>query len=130
LKQQVHRKYYTLAKSEERTAPVRFYDTSVSTGGIGGMTTVEITYAGLSSTAIADTVTPNSATFNNRIIANPPPGFPNITEKDFQVYINGVLIPDITWEIVQNGNNITVTFTGLEFTLESRDQIVLIGKFT
>tara|TARA_R110000868_G_scaffold46_3_gene599 strand:+ start:2984 stop:4222 length:1239 start_codon:yes stop_codon:yes gene_type:complete len=127
------------AGTPAKQAPTRFFDTAltgVSSGGTGtgagGMTAAEITYVGMSNTALADTVLEPLATFNNHTIASPPAGFPALDEGDFQVYINGVMIPKenrIT-TLPQVGTNITVTFNDLGFTLDSTDQIIIVGKFT
>ena len=125
------------ANTPESQAPTRFFDAPiVSSGAQGGgatagMTAEQIVYVGLQSTALADTKTSNSATFVNRTIATPPLGFPSLTKQDFQVFINGVAIPsDNITSIVQSGANITVTFINLGFTLDSSDQVLLVGKFS
>lgn len=118
-------------------APTRFFDTAltgVSGGsgatGAGGMTAAEIAYVGMSNTALADTVVGLVATFNSHTIASPPVGFPALDEGDFQVYINGVMIPTQNRTTVQSGANITTTFSDLGFTLDSTDQIIIVGKFS
>jgi hypothetical protein len=120
------------ARSPLSQAPTRFYDTAL-TGAIpavGGMTPEQITYVGLSNTALADVISNPVATFSSHTIATPPLGFPTLTEGDFQVYINGILIPTQNRVTVQSGVNITVTFSDLGFTLDSTDQVVLVGKFS
>ena len=57
------------------------------------LTPEQITYVGMQSTALADSVTIDTATFNSKTIPTPPTGFPAIDQEDFQVYVNGVLIP-------------------------------------
>jgi hypothetical protein len=94
------------------------------------MTPEQITYVGLSNTALADTISNPVATFNNYTIAIPPSGFHTLTEGDFQVYVNGILIPTQNRLTVQSGVDITVTFSDLGFTLDSTDQVVLVGKFS
>ena len=117
-------------------APTRFFDTAltgVAAGngtGTGGMTPAEITYVGMSNTALADTVLGLVATFENRTIADPPIGFPALLEGDFQIYINGVMIPTQNRLTVQSGLDITTTFSDLGFTLDSTDQIIIVGKFS
>jgi hypothetical protein len=120
------------SRSPLSQAPTRFYDTAL-TGAIpavGGMTPEQITYVGLSNTALADTISNPVATFSNYTIATPPLGFPTLTEGDFQVYVNGILIPTQNRLTVQSGVDITVTFSDLGFTLDSTDQVVLVGKFS
>ena len=126
------------ASTPAAQAPSRFFDAPiVSSGGSGnsgggsGMTQEQITYVGLQSTALADIVTNPVATFNNRSIAPTPAGFPALDEGDFQVYINGVMIPSLNRVTEQvNPTTITVTFNDLGFILDSTDQVLLVGKFT
>jgi hypothetical protein len=126
------------ARSPLSQAPTRFYDTAFTgaqtsggSGGGSGMTAEQIAYVGLQSTALANTVASNTATFLNKTIATPPLGFPSITIQDFQVFINGVAIPtDNITSIVQSGSDIVVTFVDLGFTLDSSDQVLLVGKFS
>ena len=123
------------ARSPLREAPTRFYDTAltgVSGGGTAGMTAEQITYVGMLNTALADVVSEPTATFNSKLIATPPNGFPTLSEADFQVYINGVVIPkeNRTTTLPQVGTDITVTFNDLGFVLDSTDQVVIVGKFS
>lgn len=122
------------ARSPQSQAPTRFYDTSLTGvsggGGTAGMTAEQITYVGLQSTALADSISNPIAIFTSKTIATPPAGFPALQQGDFQVYINGVLIPVANRQVVQSGANIEVTFVSLGFTLEVADQIILIGKFS
>jgi hypothetical protein len=127
------------ARSPLNQAPTRFYDTaftgaqgaSTGTGG-SGMTAEQITYVGMQSTALADSFTIDTATFNSKTIPTPPTGFPAIGQGDFQVYVNGVLIPvdNRTITLPQVGVNIVVTFINLGYNIEAADQIILIGKFS
>ena len=125
------------AGTAAKQAPTRFFDTALTgvsgggTGGTGagGMTAEEIGYVGLNTTALASSIASPVATFNNRSIATPPAGFAAITQDDFKVFINGQFISTNLRTVIQSGVNITVTFTGLEFPVDSQDQIVLVGKF-
>lgn len=117
------------ARTAEAQAPSRFFDTALTgaTGG-GGMTQEQITYIGLSTSAIADTVTDTVATFSNYTIATPPTGF-TIGQEDFKVFVNGQFISTNIRTVTQSGPDIIVTFTGLEYILGTEDQVVLVGKF-
>ena len=125
------------ARSPLSQAPTRFYDTAFTGasgggGGTAGMTAEQIAYVGLQSTALAN---PNSATtvlFTNKTIATPPAGFPALGQSDFQVYINGVVIPvdNRIITLPQVGTTIEVTFSNLGFTLDTSDQVLLVGKFS
>ena len=112
-------------------APTRFFDTALTgTSGGSGMTQEQILYIGMSNTAIADTIVGVIATFTNHVIPTPPTGFEILDEGDFQVYINGVFIPTQNRVTIQSGNNIEITFSDLGFTLDSTDQIIIVGKFS
>jgi len=115
-------------RSPLNQAPARFYDTTLP-GGLG-MTGDQIGYIGMQSTALADSVTSTTATFNSKTIPTPPTGFPALDEGDFQVYINGVLIPVANRTTTQSGANILVTFINLGYNVEAADQVILIGKFS
>jgi hypothetical protein len=127
------------ASTPAAEASTRFFDAPIvssggggtSSGGGSGMTAEQITYVGLQSTALANIVASSSATFTNKTIATPPAGFPSLTKQDFQVFVNGVAIPtDNMVSITQSGSNIVVVFTDLGFTLDSSDQVLLVGKFS
>ena len=125
------------AGTAAKQAPTRFFDTALTgvsgggTGtGTGGMTAAEIAYVGISNTALASTVSDPIATFSNYTIASPPVGFPTLNEGDFQVYINGVMIPTQNRVTIQSGADIQTTFSDLGFTLDITDQIIIVGKFS
>lgn len=124
------------AATPTNQAPTRFFDTAltgVSAGAVtsgGGMTAEQIAYIGLSNTALADSIVDPVATFSGRTLGVPPAGFPLLGEEDFQVYINGVFIPTINRTTTQSGSDIIITFIDLGFTLESTDQIILVGKYS
>ncbi len=123
------------ASTSAAKASTRFFDVPIVSNLPGnrsnnlGMTEEQITYVGLQSTALADSTVKDTATYFNRSIAVPPTGFSAPTEGEFQVYINGILIPIENRSTNQNGVNIEITFKDLRFNLEPSDQIVLIGKF-
>jgi hypothetical protein len=113
----------------ESKAPVRFFDTALTGAGSQGMTPEQINFVGISNTALADSVSGLVAVFNNHTILTPPPGF-TITQESFQVYVNGVLIATQNRTVQQVGANIEVTFSNLDYNIDSQDQIVLVGKFS
>ena len=123
------------ASTSAAKASTRFFDVPMVSNLPGngsnnlGMTEEQITYVGLQSTALADSAIGDTATYFNRSIAVPPTGFSAPTEGEFQVYINGILIPVENRSTNQNGVNIEITIKDLGFKLEPSDQIVLIGKF-
>lgn len=120
------------SRTAEAQAPSRFFDTAftgaTASTGTAGMTAEQITYVSLSNSALADTVLGTIATFNNRTIATAPAGF-TVGQEDFKVFINGQFISTNLRTVAQSGSNITVTFSGLEYPIDSNDQVVLIGKF-
>jgi hypothetical protein len=114
------------ARTSTAQSPTRFYDTGFTQGS--GMTTEQMIYVGLSSSAIADIVNDTVATFTGKTLATAPPGF-ILGQEDFKVFVNGQYISTNLRQVTQSGNDIVVTFTGLEYTLGNEDQIVLAGKF-
>jgi hypothetical protein len=113
-------------------APARFFDTALT--GVSpkteGMSSAEIQYIGLNTTALADTKTATVATFLNKTFATPPANFAAITQDDFKVFINGQFISTNSRIVAEAGPNITVTFSGLGYPIDNQDQAVLVGKFT
>ena len=118
------------ARTSTAQAPTRFFDTALTgvTGGTTGMTDEQITYISLSTNAIADTVSDNITTFNNRTIPTAPKGF-TVGQEDFKVFINGQFISTNLRTVTQSGSDITVTFLALEYPVDINDQVVLVGKF-
>ena len=120
------------ARTSTAQAPTRFFDTAftgATAAGTAGMTAEQITYVGLSTSAIADTVSGTVATFYNHTIVTPPNGF-IIGQDDFKVFINGQYISTNLRTVTQSGLNITVTFLALEYPVDINDQVVLVGKFS
>lgn len=123
------------ARTSTAQAPSRFFDTAFTgatantSTGAAGMTAEQITYVGLSNSALADTVSGTVATFNNHTIATPPTGF-TVGQDDFKVFINGQYISTNLRTVTQSGSNITVTFLSLEYPVDNNDQVVLVGKFS
>ena len=123
------------AGTPQEAAPVRFFDSQIGaytpqTGELG-MNPAQIAFVSLNTTAIADTVDATTATFNNVRITTPPSGF-TLTEDDFDVYVNGVLIPANQRTTAQVGADIVVTFntTAIKYSMEPHFEIVLVGKFS
>ena len=123
------------SRTPESAAPARFFDSqigafSAASTGTGGMTSQELAFVQLNRTAIADTVTSTTATFNNHSFATPPSGF-TITEDSFQVYVNGILIPSAQRTTAEVGSNIVVTFdtNAIQYSMRPDFEILLVGKF-
>lgn len=115
------------ASTPATQAPIRFFDSVITSAT--GMTAEQITYVGLSTSAIADIVSGTVATFNNHRIATPPTGF-IVGQDDFKVFINGQYVSTNLRTVAQSGLNITVTFLTLEYPVDNNDQVVLVGKFS
>ena len=116
------------ASTPTSQAPTRFFDTALTGVGGQGMTPQQIDFVGVNNTAIADQVLTSTAIFNNHTILTPPAGF-TITQESFQVYVNGVLISTADRTVTQVGSNIQISFTNLDYSLDSQDQVILVGKF-
>ena len=95
------------------------------------MTQEQINYLSLNNTAIANSVTSSTASFNSKTIASAPAGF-TLGQEAFSVYINNTYIPNGQRTVAQDGSMITVTFitNDLGYLLESTDEVVLVGKFS
>jgi hypothetical protein len=100
------------------------------------ISSAEASYMQLNSSAVADNVLGNVATFSNKTLATPPASFPPLKLEDFEVYLNNRRVPvSLVSSILQNGSDIDVTFDVASFleipsaTLETDDEVLLIGKF-
>jgi hypothetical protein len=99
----------------------------------GGVDTNTLIYLNTSKAIQATTVSaPNGATFSGAFLAAPS-GLPATSATSFSYYVNGQLIePNAITTFIDNGNGtctLTVNTTNLDFTLQSTDEIVAIGKF-
>lgn len=122
------------ADTPESAADRRFFDTSltgVRPDTAPGMNNEEIAFVALNTAALADTVSTNLATFNDRTIAAAPAGF-TVTQSSFQVYINGIIAPESARTVTQVDSDITVTFDAgiLGYNVDSNDQVLLVGKYS
>ena len=128
------------ASTPESQAKSRFFDqgtfgalsgASTSTGG-GDLTQEIKDYLSLNNTAAAasiNTVT-HTATFSDVTITTAPTGF-SLGQDEFFVYINNTYIPNTQRTVSQSGDNINVVFStnDIGYTLNSDDEILLVGKF-
>jgi len=64
-------------------------------------------------------------------LATPPAGFPALSTKDFNLFINGVVVEnDVLDSVIQTGSNVLVTLNGgLNYIIESDDEYMISGKF-
>ena len=87
-------------------------------------------YSSITSTVTVNTGA-NTLTWLDKTITTPPAGFPALTVRDFQVFINGMVV-EVTAisNILQSGSDVVVTFNaGLGFPISSSDEFTIIGKF-
>ena len=122
------------ADTPEADAGRRFFDTAL----VGaqkdalppGMNDEEVAFVALNSVAIADSLTTNLATFNNRTIASIPEGFTG-GQSNFQVYVNGILVAESARTVSQVGLNIEVSFDPnlVGYNVEGDDEVLLAGKY-
>jgi len=119
---------------QDQRPAARFFDSNVGVAqaaeSSGGMTQAELEFVALNTTAIAGTVTSNTATLSGRSFSTPPAGF-TITQDSFQVYINGILVPVPQRTVAESGSDILITFdTGaMQYQLQSDFEVVLTGKY-
>jgi hypothetical protein len=119
------------AKTQEKQASRRFFDTALTMAQQTGMTPQQIIYLTTNNSAIANTTVNNLSTFTNRQFLTPPPGF-NIEQDDFVVFVNGIAIKTDHRTIQQVGNDITVTFLPnlVGYNVNGNDTVILSGKIT
>ena len=122
------------ADTPEADAGRRFFDTAL----VGaqkdalppGMNDEEVEFVTLNSVAIADSLTTNLATFDNRTIAPIPEGFTG-GQGNFQVYVNGILVAESARTVTQVELNIEVSFDPnlVGYNVEGDDEVLLAGKY-
>ncbi len=78
-------------------------------------------------------VAPDTAIFTSASLLQPPSGstLPATSVNSFYYYINGQNISPSLVTLVEAGGNVTLTFntSSLEYSLESIDEVIAIGKF-
>lgn len=90
-----------------------------------------VSYLSSSVTKVATSVTSTTATFNGVNIKQAPvaSGLPT-TKENFNFYTNGHHISsEYVSSVVNSGNDVIVTFSGLGYILETTDTVVGVGKF-
>ena len=94
----------------------------------------DLNYLNTNISKTADTITvPNTAIFTGVSLLQPPVGstLPPTSVNNFYYYINGQNIsPDLV-TLVEAGGDVTLTFntSSLDYSLESIDEVIAIGKF-
>lgn len=111
------------------------YNINIGNGGGGGISVSQDTldYINTNIQKKATTViVPNIAIFTNVQILQPPSNsdLPATTVSNFLFFINGQYIPSSLVTLSEGSGTITAIFntTQLEYTLESTDEVIIIGK--
>ena len=127
------------AATPEAESKSRFFDqgsygasTAAGASSAGSDLTQEIKdYLSLNNTAIVSSINEgtHTATFNGKTIVSAPSGF-SLGQDEFSVFINNTYIPNTQRTVSQAGSNITIVFLtdDIGYTLQSTDEIVLVGK--
>lgn len=94
----------------------------------------DLAYLNTNKTLKADVVTASTtAIFVGAAILQPAAGstLPATTVNNFTFYINGQYVPSSLITLTEAGGNVTAVFdtVGLEYTLESDDEVIAIGKW-
>jgi len=126
----------TTGTTESITQATGTSKTSVtSTAGAGGvkidLSTDVIEYLNANLTVPSDSITTNTATFNNVRILTAPPTLPSTDKNSFTYFVNGQLIPvSYVVSIANVGSSVVVTLdtSSLGFTLSGDDVVLLSGK--
>lgn len=124
---------------------IRFYDqaaSKINTINIEeSMTLEQKTYLALNKVFSSNQKTVNvtaaaagvsaSLEWESLTLATPPAGFPALSTKDFNLFINGVIVEnDVLDSVAQTGSNVLVTMNaGLNYIIESDDEYMISGKF-
>lgn len=132
-------RYSNQRKSTTRT---RFYDQPTGAINLTVIETQDMTAEQKAYVALQKVITTNTTantvneadndiTFHNITIATPPTGFPALTNGDFQIFINGVIVEtDAITAITQVGSDVYINMNGtLGYNISSDDEIAVVGKF-
>jgi hypothetical protein len=109
------------------------YNMNVTTQQSVDIDAAVLTYLNTNKTLYATTtITSNTATFTGTFISAPSP-LPATSVSNFTFFVNGQLVDSnsIT-SFIDNGNGtctLTVNTTNLQYSFETDDQIIAVGKF-
>jgi len=87
----------------------------------------ELIFLNSTNSIVADIVVDPKAIFLNKKILTLS-STTIISQSDFKIFINGLLLNKDRRTVEQTGSDITVTFNELEFLLTPEDQIIIVGK--
>lgn len=131
-------RYSNQRKSTTRT---RFYDQPTGTINLTtieeSMTAEQKAYVALQKVITTNTTANTVDSANNDLIlhnvsiATPPSGFPALSNADFQIFINGVIVEtDAVTSVTQVGSDVLVNLNStLGYNISESDEIAIIGKF-
>jgi len=124
----------TAVNASLSTPPVVGGTTTTSGTGVTAALTQLLTYLNKQFQKTADTVTSDTATWNNVTIAGPPADYPQTQDvkENFIFFVNGAhLEHSAITSFVQSGANaiLTVDTTALGYSLDSNDEVIAVGKF-
>ena len=119
------------ANTSVRQGSARFFDNSL-TGASRASTSTgvfsnEATFINLNATVSNNSVTNNTATFFSSSFAVPPTGF-TVDQSSFEVFVNGLIVPQNERSVAESGINVVVTFSNLGYNLDNDDKVILKGK--
>lgn len=120
------------ANTQVRQGSARFFDNSLTGASRAatstGVLTDEAQFINLANSEQADSQTADTATFTNHSFATPPTGFA-VNQSSFQVFVNGLIVIESERTVAESGSDIVITFSGLGYSLDGDDKILLVGKF-
>ena len=108
------------------------YNMNVTTQQTVDIDTAVLTYLQTNITKYASSITINTAIFNASFLSAPSP-LPATSVTNFTFFVNGQLVDsNSVTSFVDNGNGtctLTVNTTNLQYSFETDDQIIAVGKF-
>jgi hypothetical protein len=108
------------------------YNMNVTTQQSVDIDAAVLTYLNTNKTLYATTITLNTATFTGTFILAPSP-LPATSAANFTFFVNGQLVDSNSIvSFIDNGNGtctLTVNTTNLQYSFETDDQIIAVGKF-
>ena len=115
----------------EVTSPGGASITSIQGGTVEILSNTVFDYLSLTVTKVATSINGSVATFIGVNIKQAPDGSGLTTTKEnFYFFINGQYVSGVdVISVVDSGSTVLVTFSGIDYSLDSADTIVGVGKF-
>jgi hypothetical protein len=108
------------------------YNMNVTTQQLVDIEAAVLAYLNTNKTKYATTITSNTATFTGTFNSAPSP-LPATSVSNFTFFVNGQLVDaNSVTSFVDNGGGtctLTVNITNLQYSFETDDQIIAVGKF-